>query len=372
MRPRRVIIVGGGIGGLSAAIALTRVGSDVLVLEQASSIDPVGGGITLFANAMRALDRLGLRESVAARGAAVRESSVVDSDGAEIARVPPDLLDGMTAVHRSDLQAVLAQAAGGLRLGVEVTSVEQDEDGVCVRSSNGIAEYGDAAIGADGIHSVVRHAIADVEPRYAGFAAWRGVSTFGIEGGRLTEFWGVGERYGLVNIGGGKTYWYATKSAPEGGADEPQGRKAEVGRRFSTWHPQIAATLDATDGQAIARNDVYDLGPLPRWSKGRITLLGDAAHAMTPGLGQGSAQSIEDAVVLAAELARGGEVPRAFDRYEAARKPRVRSIQKKSRRTDRIGQLDSPLACLLRNAAVRHLPSSFKRRQLEPLIRYDP
>jgi 2-polyprenyl-6-methoxyphenol hydroxylase-like FAD-dependent oxidoreductase len=366
----RVIVVGGGIGGLSAAIGLRGAGHEVVVLERAPRIDPVGAGITLFANAMRALARLGVREAVAARGAAAKRSAILTSAGRELAQVPPDLLEGTVAIHRADLQAVLGEAAGDVQLGVEVTAVEQDAGAVIVRAEGGVEERGDLVVGADGLGSVVRSAIADAPPRYAGYTAWRGVSPIAIEPGRLSESWGVGERFGLVDIGGGRTYWFATKNAPEGEPDEPAGRKAEIRRRFSGWHEPIAAVVEAADENDILRNDVYYLEPLQCWSSGRIVLLGDAAHATTPGVGQGAAQAIEDAVVLANRVAHGGELAAALTEYESVRRPRARAVLKLSRRADRAGQLASPLGCRLRNTIVAHLPQHAQWRQLEPIVRY--
>jgi 2-polyprenyl-6-methoxyphenol hydroxylase-like FAD-dependent oxidoreductase len=367
----RVIVVGAGIAGLSAAIGLRRGEHEVIVLERAPRIDPIGAGLTLFANAMSALDRLGAREAVAEQGAATKRSAILTWEGRELARVPPDLLEGTIAIHRADLQRELAAAAGEVRLGAEITAVEQHDGGVVARGADGSEERGDLLIGGDGLSSVVRSAIADVRPRYAGYTAWRGVSPVAVEPGRLTESWGVGERFGLVDIGRGRTYWFATKNAPEGEPDEPEGKRAEILRRFSGWHEPIAAIVDSADEGAILRNDVYYLEPLPRWSEGRIVLVGDAAHAATPGVGQGAAQAIEDAVVLADRLARNGDVATALGEYEAIRRPRAEAVLKLSRRVDKAAQLASPLGCRFRNAIVRRLTERAQRRQLEPLVRYE-
>jgi 2-polyprenyl-6-methoxyphenol hydroxylase-like FAD-dependent oxidoreductase len=365
----RVIAVGGGIGGLSATIALRQTGHDVLVLERAARIDPLGAGITLFANAMTALDRLGIREAVAARGAPATRSAILTREGRELTRVPQDLLEGTIALHRADLQAELAAAGGEVRLGVEVTAVELGDDAVVAKGADGSEERGDLLVGADGLSSVVRRAITDVPIRYAGYTAWRGVSPVPVGAGRITESWGVGERFGLIDIGRGRTYWFATKNAPEDEPDEPEGRKAEVMRRFSGWHEPIAAVVEAADESAILRNDVYYLEPLPRWSSGRVVLVGDAAHAMTPGVGQGAAQAIEDAVVLAQRLGANSDLTAALAEYEAIRRPRAEVVLKMSRRVDKAAQLASPLGCRIRNAVVRGLPERVQRRQLEPLVR---
>jgi 2-polyprenyl-6-methoxyphenol hydroxylase-like FAD-dependent oxidoreductase len=367
----RVIVVGGGIAGLSAAIGLRRSGHEAIVLERAPRIDPIGAGLTLFANAMSALDRLGMRDAVAAKGAPAKRSAILTWEGRELAEVPRDLLEGTIAIHRADLQRELAAAAGEVRLGAEIEAVEQHNDEVVARGADGSEERGDLLIGADGLGSVVRSAVADVRPRYAGYTAWRGVSPVAVETGRLTESWGVGERFGLVDIGRGRTYWFATKNAPEGASDEPEGRKAEILRRFSSWHEPIPAIAHSAEEGAILRNDVYYLDPLSRWSNDRVVLVGDAAHATTPGVGQGAAQAIEDGVVLAGGLASGGDVATVLAEYEAIRRPRAEAVLKLSRRVDKTAQLASPLGSRLRNAIVRRLPEQAQRRQLEPLVRYE-
>jgi 2-polyprenyl-6-methoxyphenol hydroxylase-like FAD-dependent oxidoreductase len=369
-RPLRVIIAGGGIGGLSAAIALRRLGHEIMVLERAPRVETVGAGITLFANGMSALGRLDVAESVAAVGAPATHSAILTSEGRELTTMPTDLLEGAIAVHRADLQAVLLEAAGVVRLGAEVISVDETTDGVEARVADGTEEHGDLLVAADGVWSPVRDSIALAAPRYGGYTAWRGVSSARIEPGRLTESWGAGERFGLVDLGS-RTYWFATANTPEGDTDDPGGRKAELLHRFGDWHSPIRAVLEATPDDAILRNDVYFLDPLPRWSEGRVVLLGDAAHASTPGIGQGAAQAIEDAVVLANEIAEADALPAALARYEAVRRPRAELTLKLSRQVDRSAQLASPIGRRVRNFLVRRTPGSVQRRQLEPLVHYE-
>ena len=217
------------------------------------------------------------------------------------------------------------------------------------------------------MRSLVRAAVAPAQPRYAGYTAWRGISPVSIQAGQLTESWGVGERFGLVDIGL-QTYWFATANAREGEPEQAGECKPELMRRFASWHAPIQAVLEATPENAILRNDVYYLDPLPRWSRERIVLLGDAAHATTPGIGQGAAQALEDAVALADALDDGAEIENALARYESVRRPRAELTQKLSRQADRAAQLANPLGCHLRNAIASHIPASIQRRQLAPLV----
>jgi 2-polyprenyl-6-methoxyphenol hydroxylase-like FAD-dependent oxidoreductase len=196
-----------------------------------------------------------------------------------------------------------------------------------------------------------------------------GVSPVSIETGHLTESWGVSERFGLVDIGS-QTYWFATANTPEGETDLPGTRKADLMRRFADWHSPVQAVLDATPESTIMRNDVYFLDPLRRWSNGRIVLLGDAAHATTPGVGQGAAQAIEDAVVLANELERHERLDDALARYESIRRPRAELTLRLSRQADRAAQVTSPFGSRLRNHLVRRTPKRVQRRQLAPLVHY--
>jgi 2-polyprenyl-6-methoxyphenol hydroxylase-like FAD-dependent oxidoreductase len=368
-RSLRVIIVGGGIGGLSAAIALRRKGHEPLVLERAPRLEAAGAGITLFANAMSALTRLGVADVVAAEGSPARRSAILAAEGRELTTLPPDLLEGTVAIHRADLQDALLHARGEIRTGVEVTSVDQSAEGVVVRAADGSEERGDLLVGADGLWSLVRTTVAPATPRYAGYRPWRGVSPVSIDQGRLTESWGVGERFGLVDLGS-RTYWFATANIAEGETEDPSGRKAEMLRRFAGWHAPVEAVLEATPDGAILRSDVYFLNPLPRWSRDRLVLLGDAAHATTPGVGQGAAMAIEDAVVMADQLAATDELATALGRYESIRRPRAERVLKLSRRTDSAAQRTSPFGRRVRNLVVRRTPPRLQARQLEPIVHH--
>ncbi|HET9102554.1 MAG TPA: FAD-dependent monooxygenase [Solirubrobacteraceae bacterium] len=363
-----VIVVGGGIGGLSATIALRQRGHTVDVLERAPQLDAVGAGLTLFANAMHALRRLELGDAVASHGAAVRHSAVLDRGGRELACIPEDLVAGAYAVHRADLQRLLADAVGEIHLDHDVVAVEERRDAVLARTRAGLEVGGDLLVAADGVHSAIRSTIDSAAPRYAGYAAWRGVAAVPVEPGRLTESWGVAERFGLVDIGGGRTYWFATQNASREPGLGPSVRSPDILKRYSSWHSPIAAVIAATEPARILRNDVYDLEPLPQWSRGRIVLLGDAAHATSPGIGQGAAMAIEDAVVLGEQLSHHHALTDALKAYEANRRPRTRAVLTQSRQVDRAAQMQNRLGCRLRNIIIAAAPAVLRRRQLAPIV----
>ena len=388
METAKVLVAGAGIGGLSAAITLRRAGFEVAVLERAPELGGVGAGLLLAANAQKALGRLGLAGAVATLGAPASAFRIRSWDGGLLADNPAGELEKKigtpsVAVHRADLQALLIRAAGEgtLRLGAEVEGFEQDEAGVAVYLAGGGEERSDLLVGADGLRSRVRASLFGPKgPRYAGYTAWRAVVEPGEEllpWGTGFESWGRGARFGCANIGGGRIYWFATQNAPEGEKDDPPGGptgpRATLLQNFGTWHSPIGDLIRAADEDAILRTDIYDREPLGGpWGRGRVTLLGDAAHPMTPDLGQGAAQALEDTVVLARCLQEAGATADALWRYERLRSTRTAMVVRRSRRLGRVGQLENPLLCVLRNRALAMTPPKAQLRQLEEVMGYEP
>ena len=357
----RVVIVGAGIGGLSAAIALGHFGHEAVVLERASTLEPVGAGLTVQANAMSVFRRLGLAESVIAAGARLSGGSLRRADGAVMLSMRTSEMahpakEPSVGIHRADLQRVLLDAAGDVvRLGSEVTDVDPDEPAAILQEVARVG--GDAVVGADGIHSSVREALFGVEPtRYSGYTCWRGVCDWRPEACGF-EAWGRGQRFGAVAIGGGRTYWFATADAAPGGRD-PADPQAALLERFGGWAAPVPELLRRTPAEAILRNDIVDRPPNDRWGRGAVTLLGDAAHAMTPNLGQGACQAVEDAWVLARCLTEGDEPAEALRIYESERQPRTRWLVERSQRFGRMAQWSHPLMAWLRDRAVALVPAS--------------
>ena len=374
----KAIVVGAGIGGLAAAVALRRAGVEAVVFERAAELKEIGAGISLWPNAMRALRRLVLYDAVRSVGKEEIEATIRTSGGEVLSRIPAVAVErrfGATFVlTRPDLLAALLRAleehGEPVRLGAECTGFRQDSSGVAATFADGQEERADFLVGADGLRSGVRaRLLGDNPPRYAGFTAWRCLVDLGeeLEDG-ASEWWGRGHIFGLASLGGGRFYWYATKNAPEGQGDAPGGRKAELLGRFGSWAEPVPSVIRAAQEAHILRHDIYDRGPAERWVMGRVALLGDAAHAMTPNLGQGACQAIEDAVVLAECVRAERHVEGALRLYEGRRKGQADLVARRSRRMAGISQLENPLLCRLRNAAVRAVPLSLQLRQLDPVV----
>jgi 2-polyprenyl-6-methoxyphenol hydroxylase-like FAD-dependent oxidoreductase len=372
MPKERVLIVGAGIGGLVFARALERAGFEASLFEQAPAFAPVGAGILVQAGAMLALRRLGLDDAVFAGGCEASVGMGLTSAGKLLTSIPMSFLKGevgvsAVAIHRAKLHEIFAGALERTRvsLGKQCTGFDDDGTGVTVRFADGSSERGDLLVGADGLHSAVRRQLfGDEPPRYAGYTSWRGVAppTPGVEEGHGAEIWGRGLRFGYATIGAGETYWFAVANAPEGGRDD-DARKAVLDR-FGDFCEPVMALVKATPGERVFRTDICDRPPIASWSRGRVTLIGDAAHPTTPNLGQGGCMAIEDAVTLAHCLATNDSHEAAFAAYERLRVARTSRIVEASWKFGRIAQLEGAVSTTLRNFAMRLTPASVVRKQI--------
>jgi len=268
---------------------------------------------------------------------------------------------GLTAmIHRADLLAVLRAAVpeSALRPGTLVRAVRAD--GTVAHSAGECRA--DLVVGADGVHSATRRSVWPGGPaaRYVGYTSWRMVCP-PVPVTELSECWGRGERFGYAPLPDGRVYAYATANAPEGAGD---GGLPELRRRFGHWHDPIPALLEAADPASVLHHDLYELPPLAAYTSGRVVLAGDAAHAMTPNLGQGACQALEDAVVLGSVLASGD----GLTAYDQQRRPRTQMIARRSRQVGAVAQWASPAAAALRNTALRLMPSSSTARSIAPIL----
>ena len=372
---KRVAIIGGGIGGLATAIALRRAGIEADVYERSPHFGEVGAGITLWPNATRILLDLGVGEAIVARGRRFPESELLTATGVVLARTSvrdiEEYFDApCIALHRAELHRALVDAlpARGLFTGAVCQGVATNGDRATATFADGRTVDADLIVGADGIRSVVRSAVQPrVTPRYAGYTGWRGIAT-GIALDSTLETWGHGLRFGIVPLLGDRVYWFATRNAAAGTKIEPAQLKKMLLELFASWHYPIVELIRHTAAEAILQNDIYDIAPFSPWSKGRIVLLGDSAHATTPNLGQGACMAIESAAALAEELTRTESVTDAIRGFEKRRHARAATINKESRRVGTVGQWQNGVAVAIRDAVMRAVPATVTERHLRSVI----
>ncbi|MGW0466660.1 FAD-dependent monooxygenase [Streptomyces sp. NPDC003027] len=374
------VVVGAGIGGLAAAIGLRRVGWEVRVVERAPVLGDAGAGISLAANGVRALDSLGVGAAVRAAARGQYTGGTRTPGGSWLARMDGAALERalgtpIVGIPRATLHRLLRAALppGVLTVGAEVTGLDRSSpDRVRVLLNGGPDGTGasmdaDLVVAADGVHSRVRGLLLPSHPGpvHSGSTVFRAITDRPLD--LRTDFeitWGRGAEFGHIAFADGRAEWHAVLNAPAGVryADP----LTELRGRFAGWHEPVARLLAATRPDAVLHHDVHELAtPLPSFVAGRVALLGDAAHAMTPNLGQGACQALEDAVVLAAALADAADTGTALATYDAQRRPRTTTVAMAARRAGRMGhRLSSPPAVALRNAVLRAAPSGMTVRMI--------
>lgn len=363
-------IIGAGIGGLTAALTLKRKGFPVQVYERAIAIKPVGAGIGMANNALQILEKLGVREKVEAAGQRVSVMKITDQtldllNVLELSRFEEKYGVCNVAIHRADLQRILAEEIGyeNINLGKTLTKITSGEnhqlsfdDGTTVESRITIA--------ADGIKSVVREQLFPVSKiRDTGQKCWRGVCDLELPAryaGVATEAWGSGKRFGFVQISAQKVYWYTVTNQPVAASD--------LKLVFRDFHPDILMLLDATDSGQMILGNILDLEPIDRWYTDGICLLGDAAHASTPNLGQGACQAVEDAYVLGLLFEKGLSVQEVFREYQALRIKKAQHIVGTSWTVGKVAHWENRVAVGFRNFLVRNLPVEANYKRLDQLF----
>ncbi len=370
-------IIGGGIGGVTTAVALRHFGIEATVYEKAAQMREIGAGMMLWVNAARVFSELGLFEKILVKSGVTEKFQVRKSNGDCLMNISTgDFEVPSVCIPRADLLAILVSAfpSERIELGREFARFEQFAEKARVHFADGSSAEHDILIGADGLRSQVREQLfGRSEPIYHGYTIWRGIGRYegtDIAPKTSSETWGKGRRFGILNTGGGKFTWYAAVNVQQNYQDSESGRKAELLEMFDGWHSPIADLIVSTPEELIMKNGACDHNPMQKWVKGRVALLGDSAHACTPNLGQGGGMAIEDALVLAKSLNSESSVESALRLYEKCRTVRTRHIQQRSRLMGQIAQLENSLIVKGREILTNLLPAKIFEISLRKTYSY--
>lgn len=370
---QRIYIIGAGIGGLTTALSLKQLGFEVQVVESAPAIKPVGAGIVMANNAMQVYKELGLRPKIEAAGYRVSYMRITDAEFNELSTIDLAAFEQRyrvcnIAIHRADLQGILADELGfdQITLGKRLVQVEKG-DGYRLHFEDGTEEKAPVLIGADGIHSVVRKQLFPPSTlRNSKQVCWRGICEVDLADRyehTALEAWGAGRRFGFVRLNPAQVYWYAV-------ADDGT-ESADLLDLFHDFHPHVLEMITATPAASVFFSHLYDLKPIHQWAEGEACLIGDAAHATTPNLGQGACQAVEDAYVLKKLFAQGLPVEEVFRQYQALRVKKAHQVVKTSWTIGKVSHWQNPLGIGVRNFVMKNLPASVRQKQLEPLFALD-
>lgn len=365
-----IAIIGAGIGGLTTALFLEELGIPVQVFEQSPVIKPVGAGIILAHNAMQVFDKLGFKKAITDLGNPLSSINITTDKLESINKISTQYFDkkynaNSVAIQRGVLQEFLIDKLKTKCLHLNKKVIDLNGGDKCkLIFSDGDEKVFDVVIAADGINSIIRNkAFKKSKVRTQNQVCWRGMSntTLPIQfQTELNEMWGKGSRFGFVKISQDQVYWYALY-----GADK-QLEKSDLLAYFNDYDPVVSNVISATNSDNIFHSEIIDLKPISSWFTNNVCLLGDAAHATTPNMGQGACQAIEDAYVISHYLSEY-DVAVAFSKYQLLRKPKAELVVNLSRKLGAISHIQNPLLCAFRNFIMRSTPPKINIKQSEKI-----
>ncbi len=372
-------IIGAGIGGLTTALAFEKLNIDYTIFESAPEIKPVGAGIWLAPNALQILEYLNVLEEIQEKGNTMDRITIAKSDLTPILDHAQDAIlkrFGYTsvAIHRADFQRIMFDKIPShkIHLGKSFQYARKKSSHIEIHFEDNTTYKTDYVIGADGIHSKVRKQFfPESEIRYSGQTCWRGIADIAMAPEfqhRAMELWGNQIRFGISKVSTGKVYWFAVALAERNQKEAKNLVKEKLLEMFKDFDETIKAIIKATAIANIIRNDIIDLKPMSRWHTGNICLIGDAAHATTPNMGQGGAQAIEDAYGLSKAIATSEK--NAFGNFQKARQNKVTKIVNQSWLTGKIAHWK--YGKRFRNMALKSVPDFLIQKQFIKLYEIEP
>jgi 2-polyprenyl-6-methoxyphenol hydroxylase-like FAD-dependent oxidoreductase len=380
---KKGIIIGGGIGGLTTAIALAQKGIETTIYEQAGELNEVGAGIWIAPNGLNVFDKLGFVNEIISAGNFLNQIQVVDTE-----YKPISIIDGQKvaakynfntlAIHRAALQRILSGklSSESIVLGKRFKAYTQTNDTVKVDFEDGSSAQADFLILADGIKSKGRLQInGNTDLRYAGQTCWRFVTAFNFpkaEQGHMYEMWSnkKGLRVGYSAINAKEAYVFIINYEKAGGKDNPVTLKQDLLSLCKDFPSIVKQLISTVSAEKIIRNDIYDFKPVSNWVDSKVALLGDAAHATTPNLGQGACQAIEDAYVLAEQLASANNIATGLANYQTKRMAKARFITNTAWRFSQITNTSGFVKSLLK-LLIRTTPEAVSQKQLDKIYSLD-
>lgn len=374
----QVDIIGSGIGGLTAAIALEQKGFYPKIYEQAKTLKTLGAGIILASNAMQVYKKLGLAEELKSHGICLDSMNITDDKLQVLSKVDLTYFKDKyniqsLAIHRGKLQQVLLNNLKRTEVVLDhkLQHIRKHDSGCHLDFENGKSINSSLVIGADGIHSKIRNALFPKSKiRSMKQVCWRGVTKFELPASyknQLNEAWGLGDRFAFVQFSPNHIYWYAVKSYVDSKDEFSEGQLSQY---FSQYPSIVQEIIKTTPANSLHTSVMQDLKPIKKWYDDFVCLLGDAAHATTPNMGQGACQSIEDAYVLADCLSKQNDI-NAFKSYQNLRIAKAHQVVKQSWQIGKMSHWTNPLGVLFRNTMLKIMPDKLTQMQLEKLFEFE-